>query len=157
MLHLAEAQALPLLQLTGEVHIPHAVDAELGRHSPDWAAQRPSWIGVDGLAGSHAAAAAAWYQAGLIDQGEAAAIALAQQLHADWFLTDDAAARIFAQSLGLEVHGSLGVVLWAAATRHLNRADAEACLDRLSQSSLWVSAAVLADARAALLRLTAGP
>jgi predicted nucleic acid-binding protein len=96
-----------------------------------------------------------WQQVGLLDAGEAEAIALAQQLNANWFLTDDAAARILAASLGLEVHGSLGIVLWAAAMRYLSRGDAESALDRLAHSSLWLSVGVLAEARAALDRLFA--
>jgi len=36
-------------------------------------------------------------------------------------LTDDAAARLFAATLGMEVHGSLGVVLWNVARRHLDQ------------------------------------
>jgi len=55
-----------------------------------------------------------WQQAGLLHGGEAEPVALAIELKADWFLTDDAAARLLAESLGLEVHGSLGVILWAA-------------------------------------------
>jgi len=55
--------------------------------------------------------------------------------------------------LGLEVHGSLGVVLWAAAVGQIQRAEAEAALERLAQSSLWISARVLAEAKAALDQL----
>ena len=87
------------------------------------------------------------------NSGEAAAVARARQLHADWFLTDDTAARVFAQSLGLEVHGSLGIILWAAAMGHLQRAEAERALDRLAQSSLWISARVLTAAKTALEQL----
>ncbi len=112
-----------------------------------WPTQRPAWIQVYVLTGAFAGEAAAWRQAGLLDPGEAEAVALARQINAQWLLTDDAAARLFGQSLSLEVHGSLGVVLWAAAVGRLNRADAEAALDRLAQSSLWISAKVLAEAR----------
>jgi predicted nucleic acid-binding protein len=153
VLHLTEAQALDLLRHVGEIHIPDAMDAELARHVTDWTLQCPDWISIESLAPNVGNTAAAWEQAGLLDAGEAAAIALAQQLSADWLLTDDAAARLFAAALGLEVHGSLGIILWSAAQGYLHRADAEACLDRLSQSSLWVSARVLAEARAALARL----
>lgn len=48
---------------------------------------------------------------------------------------------------------SLGVVLWAAAAGELNRAEAEVTLERLAHSSLWISAKVLAEARAALGQL----
>jgi predicted nucleic acid-binding protein len=109
---------------------------------------------VNPLEEPHAAAALRWERAGFLDAGEAEAIALAQQMGADWLLTDDAAARLFAQSLGMEVHGSLGVVLWAAAIGHLARADASRVLDRLGRSSLWLSAGILREARAALDELS---
>jgi predicted nucleic acid-binding protein len=88
--------------------------------------------------------------ASLLDDGEAEAVALARQLNAHWLLTDDTAARLVGQAFGLEVHGSLGIVLWAAATNRLRRDEAESALDRLAQSSLWVSSSVLLTAKAAL-------
>jgi predicted nucleic acid-binding protein len=154
LLHLYEAQELAILAHTGEVSIPPAVELELLQHDPVWRHHRPPWVQIARLTEPHAQAATTWQQAGLLGAGEAEAIALAQQVQADWLLTDDAAARLFAQALGIEVHGSLGIVLWAAAVGHLNREVAGAALDRLAQSSLWVSARVLAEAKAALLRLS---
>jgi len=153
LLHLREAQALDVLRLAGEMHIPKAVDAEMRYLDPAWRTQRPTWVTVETLVEPFAAEAIAWQQAGLLDLGEAEALALARQLQADWFLTDDAAARLVAQVQGLEVHGSLGIVLWAAAVGHFDRAEAEAALERLAQSSLWISARVRAEAWAALKRL----
>lgn len=153
LLHLSEAQALDLLALIGEIHIPKAVDVEMARYDASWQMQRPIWINVDVLVAPYGEDATAWRQAGLLDIGEAEAIALTRQLEADWLLTDDAAARLFAQSLGLEAHGSLGVVIWAAAAGHLSHAEAEAALNGLAQSSLWISARVLSEARAALEQL----
>ena len=151
VLHLSEAQALELLALTGEAHVPKAVHTEIAYHRRDW--QTPDWMTVDTLTASYEDEAIAWQQAGLLDIGEAEAIALARQINAQWLLTDDAAARLFAQTIGLEVHGSLGIVLWAAAMKYLGRTEAEATLNRLAQSSLWVSARVLAQAKAALDQL----
>lgn len=151
LLHLSEAGALDLLPLTGSIHVPAGVEAELVRWVPDWSA--PEWLTVDMLQERPATEANAWREAGLLDAGEAAALALARQLSADWFLTDDAAARLLAGTLGLEVHGSLGVVLWAAAAGHFDHADARSVLDRLTQSSLWLSARVLTEARDSLDRL----
>ena len=91
-----------------------------------------------------------WSDAGLLDLGEAQALALAEQLRATWFLTDDAAARLIAGHLGFEVHGSLGVVLWAAATKRLGPAEARRTLEALFRSSLWLSARVRSEALAAL-------
>ncbi len=150
VIHLREANALPLLNLTGEVHIPERVDRELARHGDDWNHEKPGWIHVQILNPPHRVQARAWVQGGLLDEGEAESIALCQQLRSDWLLTDDAAARLFAESLGLEVHGSLGVVLWVAAVGRLDQAKAEAALDRLSKSSLWISPQVLAEAKGAL-------
>ncbi|MBX3001939.1 MAG: DUF3368 domain-containing protein [Caldilineaceae bacterium] len=148
VLHLLEAQAVELLQLAGNIYIPKAVTDELAYLMPKW--QLPSWIRVETLTQPFAKQATVWYQAGLLDLGEAEAMALARLLKADWFLTDDAAARLFAQSLELEVHGSLGVLLWAAAIGHLDREQAEAALDRLSQTSLWLSKHILDEASTAL-------
>lgn len=155
LLHLSEADALPALSWTGQVFIPRAVEAEMAQQNSLWQTQKPAWIHLEVLTGSHATQALSWQQAGLLQPGEAEAVALAQQISADWLLTDDAAARLFAQSLGIEVHGSLGVVLWAAAAGHFNRADAEAMLERLGRSSLWISEKIIAEAKAALNKLFA--
>ncbi len=153
LLHLTEAASIHLLEPIGEVHIPRMVDQEMRHHEASWSSTKPHWIKLTPLVEPHATEAQAWHQAGLLDAGEAEAIALARQLRADWLLTDDAAARLLAGSLGLEAHGSLGVVLWAAAIRHLTRVEAEAALDDLANSSLWISACVLAEAKAALDQL----
>ena len=153
LIHLSEANKLELLRLTGEAHIPRAVEAELARHTS--LGHIPTWLFIDDLTESHGTNAVTWQQAGLIDAGEAEAIALARQLQADWLLTDDAAARLLAQTLGLEVHGSLGVVLWAATTGHLGQEEAEETLEDLAQSSLWLSPRVLKQARMALNQLYA--
>jgi predicted nucleic acid-binding protein len=153
LMHLAEANASNLLHLAGELHIPQAVDIEMRRYDAGWTRGRFGRIQVTPLDSPYDLEAAAWRKAGLLDAGEAEAIQLTRQLHAQWLLTDDAAARLVAQSLGLETHGSLGVVLWAAAVGHLARAAAETALQGLEESSLWLSPAVLEEAKAALNEL----
>lgn len=153
LLHLLEAQLLDLLQSAGEIYVPPAVASEISRLVPQWSSFNVDWIIVTSLIDRQAQQAEAWGGAGLLDPGEAEALALAQQLSADWFLTDDAAARAMAGTLGIEAHGSLGIVLWAAATGRLDRAAAYDALDRLAQSSLWISARILTEARQALVKL----
>ena len=153
LLHLGEAQGRDLLNLTGEIHVPQAVDAELSLRDAEWAHGRPPWIHVRALISPYLDEAVVWHHSGILDLGEAQAIALAQQLDADWFLTDDAAARVFAQTKDLEAHGSLGVVLWSVAVGHLERDKGEMILDRLAQTSLWISKAVLAEAKEALKKM----
>ncbi len=153
LLHLGEAQERDLLNLIGEIHIPQAIDAELSLLDEEWERGRPSWVHVDALISSYLEEAVLWHRSGILDVGEAEAIALAQQLNADWLLTDDAVARVFAQTKDLEAHGSLGVVLWSVAIGHLQRDKGKMILDRLAQTSLWISKAVLAEAKEALKKM----
>jgi predicted nucleic acid-binding protein len=81
------------------------------------------------------------------------ALALALEIKSDWFLTDDAAARLMAESLGIETHGSIGVVLWAAADKLVKKAEAETCWSGLEKSSLWMSPKVRFEAKVALEKL----
>ena len=82
--------------------------------------------------------------------GEAEALVLARRKKADWFLTDDSATRLFVSLLGMEVHGSPGVILWNAAHGYLNCNETKQVLKRLEQSSLWLSAKIYQEARQAL-------
>lgn len=150
LMHLSQAKSLDLMGLIGDLHIPPAVHVEAARHISTWTTAPPAWINITPLQPNNARQAQAWRQAGLLDWGEAEALALTRQLNADWFLTDDTAARVLASSLGIEVHGSLGVVLWAAASGHLNRSQAEAVLNGLAASTPWLSARVCKEAQDAL-------
>jgi predicted nucleic acid-binding protein len=94
-----------------------------------------------------------WQRAGLLHGGEAEALALALEIKTDWLLTDDAAARLMAESLNIEVHGSIGVVLWMAANKRLKKLEAESLLAGLEKSSLWMSPEVRAEARITLGKL----
>lgn len=68
LLHLAEAEALPILRLAGDLHIPSFVVVELTHHLSNQ--QVPAWITIDTLLPSAVAEAVAWQQAGLLDAGE---------------------------------------------------------------------------------------
>ena len=88
-----------------------------------------------------------------IHAGEAQAIVLASREKADWLLTDDTSARLFASSIGVEVHRSLGVVLWNAAKGFISITEAKASLMKLRRSSLWLSKSIIKDADKALSRI----
>ena len=155
LLHLFEANLLGLLETAGKVFVPPGVVAELECLAPGPQVHALAWVEIRPLKASYVAEARDWMRARLLHQGEAEALALARQERADWFLTDDSAARVVAQQLALEVHGSLGVLLWGAATGLLDLPEAEAALDRLRSSSLWLSPRVLSEARRALHELFA--
>lgn len=149
LLHLSEAGAVHLLSLLGEILIPPLVASEFESNSQGW--KPPQWVKILDLDESVRDQAERWIQSGQIDAGEAEAIGLALQVSADWLLTDDALARQFAESLGLEVHGSVGVLLWCVASGHIHtQQQAEALLGDLARSTLWMSDRVLREARKAI-------
>jgi predicted nucleic acid-binding protein len=156
ILHLHEAGALPLLPLIGKVFLPPVVVAELRSYSPLlWPGVFPEWAQPHTLSSKNQQRALQWQRAGLLHGGEAESLALTLQIKPGWFLTDDAAARLMAESLGIEVHGSIGVVLWTAANHLIKKSEAEKYLTGLEKSSLWTSQKVRGQARAALEKIFA--
>jgi len=154
ILHLHEAGALHLFPLIGEVFLSPLILAELRNHAPSlWPMTLPSWLKVQTPSSDAQQRALAWQCAGLLHGGEAEALALAGEIKPDWFLTDDAAARLMAESLRIEVHGSIGVVLWTAANKLVGIVETETHLAGLEKSSLWMSPRVRAEARTTLKSL----
>jgi hypothetical protein len=152
LLHLSEANIIHLLRLVGEVFIPAVVVKEFNQNSSGF--KLPDWIMVKDLDEPQMKKALLWENQ--IDAGESAAIALAMQMHADWLLSDDAIARQFGESLGLEIHGSIGFLLWAIATGHVeSENEALSLLKALAGSSLLISDRVLNEACKAIGELYA--
>jgi len=155
LIHLREADLIPLLRGCGRVCVPPLVKAEVCANSAlgkDW----PAWIEVVPLEPADARQAEAWVRLGDLHGGEAEAVVVARALHADWLLTDDAGARLAATSLGLEVHGSLGIVLWNVAHKLLDQTHGLDALTRLRQSSLWLSDRILREAEDAVREMCCG-
>jgi predicted nucleic acid-binding protein len=149
LLHLSEAGAIHLLSLAGEVLIPPLVAVEFEANTQGW--NPPQWVRQVALRKPSQQKAEKWVKAKQIDAGEAEAISLALQEQAEWLLTDDAKARQFAESLGLEVHGSIAILLWSVATGRIrDKATAIQLLDNLANSSLWISDRVLQEAHIAI-------
>jgi predicted nucleic acid-binding protein len=78
------------------------IAAEYGRRLPEWVEVRA--VQNRDLLYTYAES---------IDIGEASAMALANEIHADLIILDDGAARKFAEKLALEITGSIGVLLSA--------------------------------------------
>src|SRR5439155_12492211 len=94
-----------LQRLFAEVVIPVAVQSELRRSH----ATLPDWLRVQELQNDEKAR----LYAQTVDRGEAEAIALAEELHADHLLIAERKGRRLAQQQGVPVVGLLGVVLMA--------------------------------------------
>lgn len=150
ILHLREIRQLNLLEKAGTIIIPKRVDYELLIIDHSWEKERPHWISIREPPHSELTNATALVRTGLLDMGEAEAVVLAQHLSADWFLTDDTAARTLGSVTGLEIHGTLGVLLWAAALKHLDCDEAKTSIKNLSESTLWISRNILEKAYKAL-------
>ena len=149
LLHLSEAGAIHLLSLAGEILIPPLVANEFEENAQGW--NPPQWVKVVNLDKLAKQKAEKWTNTGQIDSGEAEAIGLALQVNADWLLTDDAKARQLAESIGLEIHGSIGILLWSVAVGNIrDKALAFNLLNNLANSSLWVSERVLQEGRKAI-------
>lgn len=95
--------------LYGKILIPHAVHEELlNLKAPSsvrtWAKNPPGWLEI--LSPS----TQLHPPLPRLDRGEAEAIALAKELHADWLLIDEAAGRDEATKRGLQTIGTLGIL-----------------------------------------------
>ncbi len=152
LLHLHQAGVADLIAGMGEIYVTPQVWTELLRHAPSFRQNGPpAWLRLITPSSKALQQAFEWLQAGLLDEGEAEALAYAQEIEADLFLSDDTAARTMGQSLGQQVRGSLGIILYLAATGILDQSKAFQVLDDLeNQSTLWMSAKVRNAAHQAL-------
>jgi predicted nucleic acid-binding protein len=114
--NLAIIGRLNLLQTQfGQIRIPQAVKSELDRLSHADASKgiqqafREGWIKPHALRDERVAR----LLEATLDPGEAAAIALALEMSADWILLDERDGRTAAERAGLRVTGLLGVLLRA--------------------------------------------
>ena len=148
LLHLSEAGAIHLLQNAGRILIPESVTKEFNQNAQGW--NPPQWIAVHKLDKTAQKRSTEFIESNTVDLGEAEAIALTIQVEADWFVTDDAKARQLAESLGLESHGSIGILLWSLAVDNINGEQARYLLDALANSSLWISNRVLDETHKAI-------
>lgn len=114
IIHLYEANCLELLRQTGSLCLPQRVFSEIKAAIPmndEW----PEWLEIMSLSPDQKKEAVFWKKSGDLHDGEAEALVLARREKADWFLIDDSAVWLFVSLPGIEVHGSLGVILWNAA------------------------------------------
>jgi len=145
LIHLAEIDALPILDVFSLIHIPDGVWAEtvgaervqakelesaasIRRHAIDAADLRP-FIEEFGPFPLH--------------PGETECLWLCRRLGSPLLLADDLAAREAAERQGVRPVGSLGIVVRACHTGRISLAEAETCIHRLYRiSSLFVAQAI---------------
>lgn len=137
LIHLAQADVLSLLELTGEVLVPETVLDEL-EHGPtdisglEFSVERVD-IDIESVY-PH------------LDSGETAALVVCTERDAI-LLTDDLDARNTATDEGIEVHGSVGVVLHGYSQRALSADAAKRTLRELKRdTNLYLSTPLIEHA-----------
>jgi len=130
LIHLEQADALSLLELTGEVLVPKTVLDELEDGPTDVSELQITVEQIDIDTDSTYLR---------LDPGETAALAVCSDRDAI-LLTDDMDARNTANEEGIEVHGSVGVVLYGYSQGALTEDTAKRTLRELKQdTSLYLS------------------
>lgn len=99
------------------------------------AVRRAEWLEVVDVGSEDQEALQATLR-GELDLGEAAAITLARSRGADLVLIDERQGRRIARSLGLEVKGTVGVLLQAKRRGHVDRL--KPLLERLQEEGAWL-------------------
>ena len=135
LIHLEQAGALSLLELTGEILVPKTVLDELDAGPTNVSKLDFSVEQVDiDSAYPH------------LDPGETAALLVCTDRDAI-LLTDDMDARSTANEEGIEVHGSVGVVLYGFSQGALAEETAKRTLRELKQdTSLYLSTPLIEHA-----------
>ncbi len=131
IIHLAEADALSLLALFDELHVPATVldEIEAGTVPGELAELEFTVHEVDDATDAYPN----------LDPGETTALVLAERLDLT-VLTDDLDAREAADERSLEVHGSIGVVLYAYSQDHLTTEETRSLLHSLeTDTTLYLS------------------
>lgn len=136
-IHLAQADVLALLELTGEILVPGTVLDELERGQTD--------ISEVEFAGERVKVSTESTHPRL-DPGETAALVLCTERDAV-LLTDNLDARNTAKEERIEVHGSVGVVLYVYSQRALSEAATKRVLRELEQeTNLYLSTPLIEHA-----------
>lgn len=113
LIHLEELGCFDLLRDFAEVLVPDAVRDEVARHQPRALRRRSVRLTRAESIPEPTPELVELAQAFLLDPGEVEALRLMQEATGAILLTDDAAARLVAERLGFEAHGTIGVVVRA--------------------------------------------
>jgi len=112
LIHLDELGCLDLLADFGEVLVPDTVWREVMQHRPSaLAGDFQAWQRIEKSRERMSAALRNLTETINLHRGEQEALALAVKRSGALLITDDTAARLAAGSLGIVVHGTIGIVV----------------------------------------------
>ena len=144
LIHLDELKSLSLLQDFDQILIPEQVAAEVKRHRPNALTDSNYPFHIVSVAISSKPAFIALVESLALDLGEQAALSLMETYPTEIFLTDDAAARLAADTLGYKVHGTIGIIARAVRRKQRTRAEVVTLLSEIpTKSSLHIRPSLL--------------
>lgn len=146
LIHLDEVGCLDLLADFEAILVPEQVRDEVVRHRPASMETSVADLRVVPVAVATEPQFRALVKAFSLASGEQAALSLLWQHPESVLLTDDAAARLAAKTLGFRTHGSLGVLLRAIRVGRRTRTAVLSILRELpSRSTLHVKTTLLQE------------
>jgi predicted nucleic acid-binding protein len=144
LIHLDELGCLDLLNDFDEVIVPDAVWEEVRRYRPSALRRRSVKLNRKSAVMAATTELDRLAATSLLAPGEVTALRLMREEPDAIFLTDDAAARLVAERLGYEVHGTLGVLVRAQRRNQRTKRQVLNLLRSISRrSTLFVSARLL--------------
>jgi predicted nucleic acid-binding protein len=136
LIHLAEIDSLDLLTAIDDLLIPDTVYEELEEGGIPTKLSDLGWERIEVVDPIDSSAE--------LDAGERAALAVALERDDTVFLTDDLAAREFAQDQNIEVHGSIGVIALAYHRDIVPSSEAASLMRSLqTEASLFITDAIV--------------
>lgn len=146
LIHLDELSCLDLLADFQAVFVPQQVWREVESRRPGALERCGLELQQIAVVVSETDSFQALVRALALDLGEQAALSLMASHPNAVLLTDDAAARLAAESLGYRVHGSIGILLRAIRRRQRTQREVLSILRGLpAQSSLHIRLALLEE------------
>jgi len=146
LIHLDELDCLSLLDDFDAILLPAQVWKEVERHRPGALAKADVSLQKVDVVLSSQPAFQALVSSLSLDLGEQAALSLMQENPESILLTDDAAARLAAMTLGYRVHGTVGILVRAIRRKQRTREEILSILRRIpTHSTLYIRSALLEE------------
>jgi len=146
IIHLDEITCLHLLSDFKELLVPEAVWKEIGYHRPSVLNNSTlPFIKISVLENIDSPIVMLC-NAFNLDEGEKQAVVLCFQHPDSIFLTDDAAARLAAKSIGIKTHGTVGILLRAIRREQLTPQEVIKHLEEIPlKSTLFIKTSLLTE------------
>jgi len=149
LIHLSQIGKFELLYIFSKIYIPEIVYKEVNIKGKPGAIELKSAknIQVYEVSGDDIKNIKERVKDFKLDKGELQALSLCNKLKKEIFLTDDLDAREAGKSLGLQVHGSVGVIVRAYREKLVDLKEAEEILNALYEvSKLFITKAIIEEA-----------